>query len=83
MSKKPFISRRAHRVHREMKNIKRNHLQWGYNLQASRQTEFKITPEARREIVMIIDERIREVHVTKEDFSRREEHLVYLPRIIG
>jgi predicted nuclease with TOPRIM domain len=30
---------------------------------------FKITPSIKREIVKIIDERVREVHVTKEDFS--------------
>ena len=30
---------------------------------------FKITPSVKREIVKIIDERIREAHVTKEDFS--------------
>jgi chromosome segregation ATPase len=33
------------------------------------QTAMKITPQVRQEIVSIIDERIREVHVTKEDFS--------------
>ena len=35
----------------------------------SRQTEFKITPATKKEIIKIIDERIREAHVTKEDFS--------------
>jgi hypothetical protein len=30
---------------------------------------FKITPSIKKEIVKIIDERIREAHVTKEDFS--------------
>ena len=30
---------------------------------------FKITPSVKREIVKIVDERVREVHVTKEDFS--------------
>ena len=30
---------------------------------------FSITPAIKREIIQIIDERIREVHVTKEDFS--------------
>ncbi len=29
----------------------------------------KITPSVKREIVKIVDERVREVHVTKEDFS--------------
>ncbi len=30
---------------------------------------FKITPSVKREIVKIVNERVREVHVTKEDFS--------------
>ncbi|WP_412709831.1 hypothetical protein [Atrimonas thermophila] len=30
---------------------------------------FKITPAVRREIVKIVDERMREAHVTREDFS--------------
>ena len=30
---------------------------------------FKITPSVKREIVKIVDERVREAHVTKEDFS--------------
>lgn len=38
-------------------------------MQTSRQTEFKITPAVKKEIVKIVDERIREAHVTKEDFS--------------
>ncbi len=38
-------------------------------MQTSRQTDVKITPAVKREIVKIIDERIREAHVTKEDFS--------------
>jgi hypothetical protein len=33
------------------------------------QTAMKISPQMRQEIVSIIDERIREVHVTKQDFS--------------
>ena len=33
------------------------------------QTAMKITPQVRQEIVSIIDERIRDVRVTKEDFS--------------
>lgn len=33
------------------------------------QTAFKITPEIKRQIIGIIDERIRDVHVTREDFS--------------
>jgi len=31
--------------------------------------KFKITPAIKREIVKIIDERIREAHITREDFS--------------
>jgi hypothetical protein len=31
--------------------------------------KFKITPTIKREIVKIIDERIREAHITREDFS--------------
>jgi len=38
-------------------------------MQTSRQTEFKITPAVKKEIVKIIDERIRESHVMREDFS--------------
>ena len=30
---------------------------------------FKITPAVKREIVQIVDDRVREAHVTKEDFS--------------
>lgn len=30
---------------------------------------FKITPSIRREIIKIVDERIREAHITREDFS--------------
>lgn len=38
-------------------------------MQTSKQREFKITPAVKQEIVKIVDERIREAHVTKEDFS--------------
>lgn len=38
-------------------------------MQTSRQKEFRITPAIKKEIVKIVDERIREAHVTKEDFS--------------
>jgi len=38
-------------------------------MQTSRQTEFKMTPAVKKEIVKIVDGRIRESHVTKEDFS--------------
>lgn len=34
----------------------------------AKKRSFKITPELRNEIIKIIDERIREVHVTKDDF---------------
>lgn len=33
------------------------------------QNKFKITPEIKREIIKIVDERIKEAHITKEDFS--------------
>ncbi len=36
---------------------------------ARHNTEFKITPSVRKELVKIIDDRIKDVHVTKEDFS--------------
>ncbi|MGH7596837.1 MAG: hypothetical protein ACREOI_10825 [bacterium] len=38
-------------------------------VQTARQPVFKITPSIKREFVKIIDARIREAHVTKEDFS--------------
>ena len=38
-------------------------------MQTTRQPTLRITPAIRKEIVGIIDNRIREVHVTKEDFS--------------
>ena len=38
-------------------------------MQAGTQTELRVTPEIRREIVQIVDERIKGVQVTKEDFS--------------
>ncbi|MDZ7312968.1 MAG: hypothetical protein ONB45_17010 [candidate division KSB1 bacterium] len=38
-------------------------------MQTAEQSVFKITPAIKREIVKIVDERIREAHVTKEDFS--------------
>jgi hypothetical protein len=38
-------------------------------MQPARQPALRITPAIRKEIVEIIDNRIREVHVTKEDFS--------------
>jgi hypothetical protein len=39
------------------------------HMQTARQPALRITPAMRKEIVEIIDNRIREVHVTKEDFS--------------
>jgi hypothetical protein len=38
-------------------------------MQTARQSVFKITPSIKQEIVKIVDARIREAHVTKEDFS--------------
>lgn len=38
-------------------------------MQTSRQTVPKITSEVKKEIIKIVDERMIEVHVTKEDFS--------------
>ncbi|MBF8277589.1 MAG: hypothetical protein HW390_2662 [Candidatus Brocadiaceae bacterium] len=39
---------------------------------------FKITPAVKREIVKIVDERVREVHVTKEDFSELKSIVIEL-----
>ena len=39
----------------------------------SRQVEFRITPSIRKKIVEIVDQRIREAHVTREDFSELKE----------
>jgi hypothetical protein len=38
-------------------------------VQTARQQVFKITPSIKKEFIKIIDARIREAHVTKEDFS--------------
>jgi len=38
-------------------------------MQTARSIAFKITPPIRQEMIKIIDARIREAHVTKEDFS--------------
>ena len=38
-------------------------------MQTARQTAFRITPTVRVELEQIIDQRIKDVHVTKEDFS--------------
>jgi hypothetical protein len=38
-------------------------------MQTARQTTLKITPAVRKVLVQIIDQRIKDVHVTKEDFS--------------
>ena len=47
------------------------------------QKEFKITPSLKREIVKIVDERIREAHVTKEDFSELKNILRELAEAQG
>lgn len=38
-------------------------------MQMTKQKEFKLTPTIKKEIIKIIDERIKEAHVTREDFS--------------
>jgi chromosome segregation ATPase len=38
-------------------------------MQTTRPRIFKITPPIKRELVKIIDERIKDVHATREDFS--------------
>jgi len=38
-------------------------------MQTARQAMFRVTPTVKKELIRIIDERIRDVHVTKEDFS--------------
>ena len=35
----------------------------------TKQKDFKLTPTIKKEIIKIIDERIREAHITREDFS--------------
>ena len=40
-----------------------------YNMNKTTRTSITITPAVRKKIVEIIDERIRDVHVTREDFS--------------
>ncbi|MCS7279992.1 MAG: hypothetical protein NZ530_08115, partial [Thermodesulfobacteriaceae bacterium] len=42
-------------------------------MKASKKVEFKITPEIRKEIIEIVDARIREAHVTREDFSELKQ----------
>ena len=42
-------------------------------MQTAKDIIFKITPDVKKEIIKIIDERIREAHVTKEDFSELKE----------
>jgi len=42
-------------------------------LQTAKNTISKITPGIKKEIIKIIDERIREVHVTREDFRELKE----------
>jgi len=38
-------------------------------METSRDKEIRMTPSMRREIIKIVDERIREAHVTREDFT--------------
>lgn len=38
-------------------------------MQTTRQSTVKITPAVKKELIQIIDQRIKDVHVTKEDFS--------------
>ena len=38
-------------------------------MQMTKQKEFKLTPTIKKEIIKIIDERIKEAHITREDFS--------------
>ena len=42
-------------------------------MQTAKNTVSKITPGIKKEIIKIIDERIREVHVTREDFRELKE----------
>ena len=44
-------------------------IKMGVRSMSAQRDIFQITPEIRAEIVKIVDERIREAHVTKEDFS--------------
>jgi hypothetical protein len=53
------------------------------NMQTSRHEAFKITPAIRREIVKIIDGRIRESHVTKEDFSELKGIVADIGKKVG
>lgn len=38
-------------------------------METSQDKEFRITPSLKREIIKIVDERIKEAHVTREDFT--------------
>ncbi|MFH1096454.1 MAG: hypothetical protein V1749_03010 [Candidatus Desantisbacteria bacterium] len=38
-------------------------------MQTERIIDYRMTPSFKREIIKIVDNRINEVHVTKEDFS--------------
>jgi hypothetical protein len=38
-------------------------------MQTARQAPFRVTPSVKKELIRIIDERIKDVHITKEDFS--------------
>jgi hypothetical protein len=41
----------------------------GGQMQTAHQPVYRITPAIRKEIIQIIDDRVKDVHVTKEDFS--------------
>jgi len=50
---------------------------------STRQVEFRITPSIKKKIVEIVDERIREAHVTREDFSELKEIVKELAVKVG
>jgi len=39
------------------------------SMETSREKEVRLTPSMKKEIIKIVDERIREAHITREDFS--------------
>lgn len=52
-------------------------------MQSQKHPEFKITPTIKREIIRIIDERIAEAHVTKEDFSELKGIIADIGKKVG
>jgi hypothetical protein len=52
-------------------------------MQTARHTEFKITASVKKEIIKIVDERIREAHVTKEDFSELKGIVADIGKKVG